>query len=789
MHRRFDHIWAKSPATGSLSGESLIEHTRRVARNIQALYGRMPALDEFTEMPRFWIRVSLAVVLHDVGKCAAGFQQMLRGKGRFPFRHEVLSAGYLPWVLGEDEHEDLAWVAAGMLSHHRDLSILERDYPTGCSWEDSPLPDYLDEVAASLDKTFFQVAPEVIVEGLLPLLRECPVKEPGIGFCFRKRPESPASFSREIRRAIDAFAHLAQEIKRKGANSREAIAGRFVRGLILMADHAGSAWESFRVLPVMRSPALMRKALNLSESEGSEPYLHQSKAGKTAGSCILIAPTGSGKTEAALLWSAANGGASHGGNPPLFYVLPYQASLNAMRRRFGSQLGHGQVVLQHSRALHALYRQLLERSYTPREAKLVVGREINLGKLHVPAVRLLTPYQLLRGAFQLNGHEAIWTDCAGGRLVFDEIHAYDPVRLGMILATVGHLVRDLRCKILVMSATMPSDLVEILRNQLNGPALIHADSESFAAFRRHRLWLNNGELTEDSVIAEICSKAREGFAVLVVATTVQRAQLIRQKLATALTNEVRVELLHGKFCPRDRFAKEQSMLQVVSTKRAQEPKKPLILVATQVVEVSLDVDFDIIFSDPAPLEALVQRFGRVNRARRYPERDVIVMTTIPDNSPVYSKVLVDRGLEALESVHGKMVDESEVRALLDRVYSGAISEWWKSRVLSAAESFENEVLSHLYPFESDERLEDLFYEMFDGREVLPAALGEEYQQTICSEPLLATSLLVPVTAGQFRRLRKNNRLEKVEGDSWLARVKYDSDLGLQLQPESLNESE
>lgn len=787
MSESIREIWAKSPLRGADRGESLVDHTKRVVYNIRALHDRMPALDEICRMPRFWHRATLAALLHDVGKCPDGFQQMLRGNGRFPFSHEVLSAGFIPWVLGADEHQDLPWVAAGVLCHHRDLSTIERDYPPGCAWEDPPLPDSLDRVVGDLPLSFFETARKLVLKHLLPLMRELTFAV-AIMPDSRDAPTNPLDFRLGIRESLDAMAEISDSMRRETADRPEAIAGRFIRGVLLMADHAGSAWESFKGIEPLISPPLMRKALRLPTGDSDPIYEHQTRVCVTPGSCLLVAPTGSGKTEAALLWSAATD-QEMPGNPPLFYVLPYQASLNAMRERFGATFGQGNVVLQHSRALQALYRQLLAKDHNPRQAQLLAAREVQLGRLHVAPIRVLTPYQLLRGAFQLKGHEAIWTDCAGSRMVLDEIHAYDPVRLGMILATLEHLVTDLRCHALVMTATMPSVLEQVFEERLNQPPVIRAGRETYAAFQRHRLFLRDIDLLDEKTVKEICSRARKGLSVLVVANTVQRAQEMRDKISRRLGGEISVDLLHGKFCSRDRFAKEQKLLRVMATRVADRPRQAVVLVATQVVEVSLDVDFDVLFSDPAPLEALLQRFGRVNRARRHAERDVIVTTHIPENCPVYSRALVMGTIEVLRSISGEMVDESQIQVLLDQLYTGPIADWWQDQVLGSARDFKAEVLSHLYPFESDDRIEDKFYEMFDGQEVLPSELLSEHERLNEEEPLLAPSLLVPVTQGQFRRLKREGLLQEGGERLWIAEVPYDSDSGLRLDFEALNESE
>lgn len=787
----FDNVWAKSRVGRAASGETLISHTERVLSNVVALQARMPDLDKISQMPRFWPRMALAALLHDVGKCAGGFQQMVRGNGKFPYRHEIISAALLPWFLGKDPHHDLPWVAAGILSHHKDFSILERDYPAGCDWEEPPLLDSLEKIAVDLDEEFFYRAPRIVLYGLLPLLEGCLLVIPGNQFIF---PVANEDFNRSTfpvlgRIALDAYGQLIDRLHKEDAHAPEALAGRFTRGVLIMADHAGSAWETFKKLEPLSSTVTMAKVLGLPPPVKAvgDVYAHQIRASETLGCSVLVAPTGSGKTEAALLWAAANGQQTRG-TPPLFYVLPYQASLNAMRSRLGGHFGDNHVVLQHSRALQALYRQLLDRGYTPNEARNQAVREVNLGRLHVAPVRILTPYQLLRGAFQLRGHEASWTDCAGSRIVFDEVHAYEPGRLGMILALLEHLVRDLKANVLVMSATLPSVLKQILNEKLNQPTPILATPKAYEAFRRHRLYLKTSDLLDKEIIMEILWKVKQGLTVLVVATTVQRAQGVWEMLTAFSNGGVPIELLHGKFCSRDRFEKEQWLLKRVSTKNATKRGNPVVLVATQVVEVSLDVDFDVLYSDPAPLEALLQRFGRVNRCCRYQERDVIVLTRIPEHCPVYSQYLIEKTLEKLAPLDEKMIDEALIQPLLDSVYSGPFSDWWGNEVGKAAEAFTTEVLSNLYAFESDDRLEEKFCEMFDGQEVLPMDLFDEYARLRHEDPLLAHSLLVSVSRGQFLRLRKDGLLEKVDQYIWGAHVPYNSRFGLQLKMELLRET-
>src|SRR2546427_366044 len=140
------------------------------------------------------------------------------------------------------------------------------------------------------------------------------------------------------------------------------------------------------------------------------------------------------------------------------------------------------------------------------------------------------------------------------------------------------------------------------------------------------------------------------MSVLVVATTVGRAQGMWRRLTGQGAGDI--ELLHGRFHADDRATKENALLARRGV-GAQAGKGGVILVATQVVEVSLNVDFDVLYCDPAPLEALLQRFGRVNRALRVPTRTVNVCRGVPNGCPVYAENLVTKALAALAPWNGK----------------------------------------------------------------------------------------------------------------------------------------
>jgi CRISPR-associated endonuclease/helicase Cas3 len=270
------------------------------------------------------------------------------------------------------------------------------------------------------------------------------------------------------------------------------------------------------------------------------------------------------------------------------------------------------------------------------------------------------------------------------------------------------------------------------------------------------------------------------MSVLVCCNTVKRAQRVYQELRQRLVGTgIDVVLLHGRFNGRDRLRKEKLVHLATGSKSTQ--RSPMVLVATQVIEVSLDIDLDVLYSDPAPLEALIQRFGRINRRRLQASADVFVFREPNDGQHIYDAELIQRGLAVLDRYNDLPIDEAQISDWLDHVYRKEVAEAWNDEFERALENFQESVLNTLRAFNSHEELEEQFYQAFDGIEVLPAAFETEYQTMQEEQPLAASELLVPMHFGQYAKLRQQN-LIRTAGTPWpkIADVEYSSEHGLLL---------
>lgn len=761
-------IWAKS-GRGSKPGEPLTAHTQRVVRVLCRLAERLPYAAEQVEEPRLWHRAYWACWLHDFGKAARAFQAVLRGqRERWEHRHEVLSLAFLPLVC-EPPDDDFAWIASAIASHHKDVPELFTLYDLTLP------PEYLqfEKITAELPRSattalvtwFYQAARRHYARARV----SCREIQFPASLCPDAAPALLANAPQTIFQALQAYDQLHRTIKCEPATSPRNQQAVLLRGLVTLADHLASA-RAPRVdlLELPDITALFERA----GMSGIQPRSHQRALAAITGSVVMAAPTGSGKTEAALLW-ARRQSETEQVSRRLVYLLPYQASLNAMRQRL-RRLLKSQVALLHGRSAQVIFRELFEQGYAPYEAERAARRAEDLARLQQPSVWVTTPYQLLRSAYRLRGYEGLWTSLFGSMIIVDEVHAYEPERLGLILGMLGELVAAWDVRVCAFSATMPSWLHTLLCKSLRATSPPRDDA-LFKEFQRHYLEMIDGEITDPVVIERICQQVAAGRSVLVAVNTVARAQEVYHLLQQRLPRR-QLEMLHSRFTGRDRLAKEQRIIERLAPGHAH---TALAVVATQVIEVSLNLDFERIVTEPAPLEALAQRFGRVNRFGRYGIVPVWVLTRPANGQGVYDQRLVERTLAVLRAhAAGTTLNEALLADWLDQIYADDLQGEWLQRIEWHRREFTRACLASLRAFDSaDESLAEQFDKLFDGIEVLPAQLKAEYRRLREHSVFSAQSLLVPVS--HIGRLKSHLRWHR-EFRLNIVDLPYDPESGLTL---------
>lgn len=328
---------------------------------------------------------------------------------------------------------------------------------------------------------------------------------------------------------------------------------------------------------------------------------------------ILIAPTGFGKTEFAFLWSADH---------KFVYTLPLRSAVNQIFDRGCDIFGNGKTGILHSDA--DVY--LLEKSGDATDNTRANELARNLS---YPAI-IATGDQFFPYALKPPGYEKIHSLFSYADIIIDEVQAYNPKACAIVVKFIEDVTR-MGGNFLLMTATLPRFVKKKIEERIgNNFRLINIYEDyknDFEKIIKHKAGvrlIDNGSNAQgrpdftlpDEEIDNIVNLAQQGKRVLVILNTVKQAQECYKILKSKFNNEDKVFLIHSRFTLEDRRNKEVELIErEFKNPKPSNENKGKILVATQVVEASLDIDADILFTEICPLDALVQRMGRV--ARRY----------------------------------------------------------------------------------------------------------------------------------------------------------------------------
>ena len=533
-------------AKGKPDWTSLADHTRHVVMAIEAA---ATALGFDVELAR------KGAVLHDLGKAHPVFQKrLLQGKrlsDQRVFRHEIASLGFLP-AFPEKDHEALIEMIA---AHHKSIQ------------KDPGMKGLLDIIDHDENVVFAHLDGwDEWSTGSLEVLHQLGYQTPRI---------SHEDASQALEKVCDYVEHL-----ERGMSPW--------KGLLMSADHFASALigktqnqiKGLFSTPILDAYKRQSEWYPLSELPADSPKPHT----------FVTAPTGAGKTD--YLMRRCRG--------RIFYTLPFQASINAMFKRFENDLREDNPKA-HIRLLHSTSRIQLNKNKT--EEKTLQG-------LMGASIKVLTPHQLGSLVFGSRAYEALAVDLEGCDVVLDEIHTYSGTSQAIVFEIIK-ILNHLGCRLHIGTATMPSDLKHRIINVLGSEHVheVELSSEILDTFDRHTVHCLEDDQEADKIISEAFPAINPGKEkLLLVCNQVKRAQDWCERIAKAYP-DVKSMLIHSRYTRRHRKIKE-ALLQKWDIS-----EKPCIVIATQVVEVSLDISFDRLITEAAPMDALIQRFGRINRRR------------------------------------------------------------------------------------------------------------------------------------------------------------------------------
>ncbi|MEM5810207.1 MAG: CRISPR-associated helicase Cas3' [Candidatus Aenigmatarchaeota archaeon] len=357
---------------------------------------------------------------------------------------------------------------------------------------------------------------------------------------------------------------------------------------------------------------------------------------------VLIAPTGVGKTEFSFLWS---------GGEKLIYTLPIRSSVEQIFTRARDIFGEEKVGILHSDADVYIIREFAKKGKDKNSEQGSVEEEIEeqnemmkiyqLSKALSYPVIVATGDQFFPYALRPPLYERIYATLSYSNLVIDEVQAYDPVACAIVIKFIEDIVR-LGGRFLLMTATFPTFVKEEISKRIgifDEVDLYNNQRDKYENLKKHLLKVvaiqnKGGEKSSekfyipDEYIKEIVKKADEGNRVLVILNTVKQAKYVYDRIKREIDvcikgddqknlKEDNIVLFHSRFTFNQKQKIKDKIERLFKNPKDENDKEGKILVATQVVEASIDIDADILYTEICPLDALVQRMGRI--LRRYKE--------------------------------------------------------------------------------------------------------------------------------------------------------------------------
>lgn len=567
------------------------------------------------------------VGLHDIGKASPGFQRKLGRQhiGRLalardqPDRHDVSTVQIVKkWLRGKGVPQDDASDLANAVGAHHGAPIpaaeLQRRWDVTDEWE-VVHGSALETILAGVGATGLPALPKdsaersVLLQWLMGLTTTADWLGSSDAVCRWDRLTDQPFVAKEWFAQSLSLASKAMQAAEMGASPlRRAATGDEAVLWVLGADR--------RARPLQQA---------IAEAIDTLP---------TGASLIVIeAPMGEGKTEAALSCALGTRG--------IYLAMPTQATSNALFQRLAMFLetngsavgGRPPMALSHSLGgPQAVAMRLREIGLGTTDSAVSAGWWFRGGKR-----TLLCPHgigtvdQGLLGVLFCRHSFLRLYGLSGRTVIFDEVHAYDNYTGGLIERLISWL-KELGCRVVVMTATLPEQQRQALLEAWSGqdaPSLAGGDpatsvvpyprltwvgsdevkTKPFAPCRSQRVRFQGHSSNLEAMAAQAVAWAQEGARVLVVVNKVARAQHLFQRIAS-----VPAILFHARFPMKQRLEIEQRVLYNFGPEGAAIGGH--VLVATQVAEQSLDIDFDVLLSDPAPVDLMLQRQGRIHRHQR-----------------------------------------------------------------------------------------------------------------------------------------------------------------------------
>ena len=552
--------------------ETIQEHTDKLLKNLEILKNIYPNL--FLNWDILYM-LELACLYHDLGKINTSFQKKILG-GREP---QILPHGFFSLCfldadnlydkiydkylemgenedIAEDKTESFIKILANSIAYHH-----EREIPDNAG---ELIKKNLVSLKEEAKNFKYDKIKKIVVEEIATEF-----------FNFGSRPMPCDKSDRKYTKKNEIFKKYI-----------------LIKGLLNRIDYASSAGN----IPVERKNDFLltklEEMLNTWKSENPSSNwneLQNYMIEKRDSNVITIAQTGMGKTEAGLLWI---------GNSKGFFILPLKTAINSIYSRIKNNIIKDKIE-ERVGLLHSDTKDIYLTDFSNNDLSTYYE---STKQLSLP-LTICTLDQIFDFVYRYKGFELKLATLSYSKIVLDEIQMYSPDLLAYVIKGLKYIT-ELGGKFAILTATFPRVIEDLLKKE-------EIEFEISKNFTKKELPLRHSvEIIENLIDVDFIISKFNKNKLLVICNTVKEAQRVYDEMKEKIPDE-NINLFHSKYIKKDRKIKEENILKLGNKNN----KNCGIWISTQVVEASLDIDFDILITELSDLNGLFQRMGRCYRNR------------------------------------------------------------------------------------------------------------------------------------------------------------------------------
>ena len=668
--------------------ETIQQHTDKLLKNLDILKNLYPNL--FLNWDISYM-LELACLYHDIGKINISFQKRVTG-GKEPqiVPHGLYSLCFL-------EADDLCDKI------YDKYLELEKDENTAEEQAINFVTVVANAIAYHHERDISNEVSEIIKNNLESLREQ--LKE----FKYDKIKIS------KVEEIAPDFFRIGTRLMPSKIKSQNEIFKKYilVKGLLNRIDYASSAGEEIQV--ERKNDFLLDKLENILENwkkknpQSDWNKLQKYMIKKRDKNVISIAQTGMGKTEAGLLWIGDTKG---------FFILPLKTAINSIYNRVTTEIVKEKIE-DRVGLLHSETKDIYLKDFSNNDLEVYYE---STKQLSLP-LTICTLDQIFDFVYRYKGFEPKLATLSYSKIVLDEIQMYSPDLLAYIIKGLKYIT-ELGGKFAILTATFP----EIVKDLLSSQGIEFEISENFTKpdlNLRHNVKVIEKLIDTDFILSKF-----QKNKILVICNTVKEAQRVYTELKEKISDKKLINLFHSKFIKRDRTIKENEILKLGNKNN----KDFGIWIATQVVEASLDIDFDILITELSDLSGLFQRMGRCYRNRPLLDDETNCFVFTGDEKIKNTGVgfVVDKDIYTkskdliLEKIDGNLFEEEKMKYVSELYTTENLKETkYYKKVLDTLE-----YLDLVSPYEKDKQEVKKEFRDITSYMIIPKNLYEENSEEI-----------------------------------------------------------